>query len=295
MEYVDGQDLHQIWSARTARSTTKRPPTTSPKSPTACSTPTRWAWSIATSSRPTAWSTSTDGEAARPGPGQAHRGRSLAHDGQRGKRARHGRLPGPRAGPQQPRGRRPLRHLQPGLHAVFPAHGQPAVSGGLDLRAAAEAPNGQAGEHLQGAARCAAVAGGHLRNDDGQEAGRPASRRPATWPSGSPNGWPSAAASSAAVTSPARERSTAAASAAASSIASASGPERRFRASARRAAAGRFRRPTATRSSSTKRQLAGDRGRNRPRAARGRSRRRKAEAEAVRRSTTISSRRATCW
>ena len=59
MEYVDGQDLHQIVSQNRARSITTRPPTTSPRSPTACSTPTKWASSTATSSRPTAWSTST--------------------------------------------------------------------------------------------------------------------------------------------------------------------------------------------------------------------------------------------
>ena len=150
-----------------------RRPITSPRWPTACSTPTKWAWSTATSSRPTASSIGTDGQAARPRPGQAHRGRSgLAHDGQRGKRPRHGRLPGPRASAQQPRGRQPLGYLQPRLHAVFLAHRPAAVSGGFDFRAAAEASDGQAGIDLQGSARCAAVARRYLRNHDVQEAGR---------------------------------------------------------------------------------------------------------------------------
>ena len=42
-----------------AAAITTRRPTTSPRSPTACSTPTKWASCTATSSRPTAWSTGT--------------------------------------------------------------------------------------------------------------------------------------------------------------------------------------------------------------------------------------------
>ena len=54
MEYVDGQDLHQIIMGR-GPWTSIRPPITSPRSPTACNTRMKWAWCTATSSRPIAW------------------------------------------------------------------------------------------------------------------------------------------------------------------------------------------------------------------------------------------------
>ena len=173
MEYVDGQDLHQIvvgagaarlrHGRRLHRPGRQRPAARPRNGPGASR---HQAGQLP--GRP-----AQHGEAARPGPGQADRRRpGVAHDGQRGKRARHGRLPGPGAGAQQPRGRRPVGHLQPGLHALFPAHRRPAVPRRLDFRAAAEASNGQAGIDLQSSAGCAAVARRNLRNDDVQEAGR---------------------------------------------------------------------------------------------------------------------------
>ena len=66
-----------------------------------------------------------------------------------------------------------LRHLQPGLHALLLDHRGPAVSGGLDFRTIAEASDGQAGVHFQISTRRTAIARGYLRDDDVQEAGRP--------------------------------------------------------------------------------------------------------------------------
>ena len=59
MEYVEGQDLHQLVK-RTGRSILSWQPTTSPKRPTAWRTPTRWGSFTATSSPPTAWSIKTE-------------------------------------------------------------------------------------------------------------------------------------------------------------------------------------------------------------------------------------------
>ena len=90
----------------------------------------------------------------------------------RRERAGHGRLPGPRAGPRQPRRRRPGRHLQPGLLAVLPADRPSAVPRRHAAAAADGASEAAAAEHCQGAARRPGRSRGHLHEDDGQEAGR---------------------------------------------------------------------------------------------------------------------------
>ena len=55
-----------------------------------------------------------------PGPLLPRRGRH-PHQEVRRERAGHGRLPGPRTGPRQPRRRHPGRHLQPGRDVLLPA------------------------------------------------------------------------------------------------------------------------------------------------------------------------------
>ena len=86
------------------------------------------------------------GEGARPGPGAAG---ERVGPGRTDHVARpvpgHPRLHGPRAVRQQPHGRYPRRHLQPGLHAVPPAGGRPAVRRLLVPVPEAQGPCGGAG------------------------------------------------------------------------------------------------------------------------------------------------------
>ena len=95
MEYVDGQDLHQIVSQNgplqlRSGGRLHRPgrqwPAARPRD--GADPPRHQAGQLPAGQ-------ASNGEAARSRPGQALRGRSLADDGQRGERARHGRLPAP--------------------------------------------------------------------------------------------------------------------------------------------------------------------------------------------------------
>ena len=109
----------------------------------------------------------------RHGHGPAQRPERGGQRRQRRARARHGRLPVARTGHEEPRLRPPGRHLLAGVHLLLPADRQASLRRRDAPRADPQAPDQAAAEHRRAAPGHAQGPGGHLPQDDGQEARRP--------------------------------------------------------------------------------------------------------------------------